>query len=516
MWLVFAAVAVAGTPPVVRVEWRKERAIVQIEAPPDEKVAPDAPARLSLGWGDRQFALSSDGEVLGRGVAIADLRGTAVEGTLDVGLCDLSGSVCRPTSWRVSGEIPDGRRGAVTLRVAVPEPHAPAFGPDATDSPATAAFARAQANGRAVMLDFSAVWCPPCNLLAAEVLEGEPAPELDGYEIAVLDVDHPSSFALKDRYAVTGYPTVVVVDADGTERSRTLGYTDRDTFLGWLAGAAGSSDSADLARPVDELDPVRAAELAWAQVQAGEEERAEALLARAEAGADTVEYHLARYLLREEPVELEWLLAHAPDRAPAYVATAVGSEDIAPALARTVVEHAMRAAEGTALAEVLSVAAELEDDAGARALHAAAASVVRSAMTGDPLRDKGYVSWLSHLLEASGDSDGAVALLEGAVRTWPDEPTFDLSLAPLLLRLERLDAALVSAERAVALAWGDNRLRAVTTEAEILVALGRTAEARTLAEAELAAQPAPETGLDVRTHRYRTKLEAVGKPAGTP
>lgn len=517
MWLTFATAALAVTPvdgtrPVVRIEWRKERATVRVEPPPNQKVTPDAPARLTLAGADHRFDLASDGLLLAEGIAIPDLRGVTVDGTLDVGLCDLSGTVCRITSWQVSGTVPEGKRGAVSLHLQLPEKGGAAFGPDATDDPATAAFARATASGKAVMLDFSAVWCPPCNLLAAEVLHGERPPELEGYEVAVLDVDHPSSFALKDRYAVGGYPTVVVVDADGNERSRTVGYTDRASFLGWLAGAAGSTDGADLARPVAELDPVRAAALAWAQLQAGEEARAEALLERAEDGADTLAFHLARFGLHRAAVDLEWILAHAPEEAPTCLSTALEAEHLSPELVRRTVDLALRYAEGTGLADVLSAAASLEDAVRARTLNAAAVSVVRSAMKGEPLHDKGYVTWLAHLLEESGDPEAAVALLVSSVATWPEEPTFDLALAPLLKRIGRLDEALASAERAVALSWGDNRLRAVTTEAEILVALGRAAEAATLAQTELAAQPAPETGLDVRTHRYRTKLEAVVAP----
>ena len=119
------------------------------------------------------------------------------------------------------------------------------------------------------------------------------------------------------------------------------------------------------------------------------------------------------------------------------------------------------------------------------------------------------ISWLASELEASGDTDAAIALLVDSVARWPDEPTFDLDLAPLLSRLGRHEEALVSADRAISLAWADNRLRAVAAKADILVALGRSDEAKAIAEAELAAQPAPESEIAVRTHRYRQRLQAV-------
>ncbi len=77
----------------------------------------------------------------------------------------------------------------------------------------------------------------------------------------------------------------------------------------------------------------------------------------------------------------------------------------------------------------------------------------------------------------------------------------------MLLELQRPDEALVAADRAVERSWGDNRLRAVATKADVLVALGRGDEARELAQAELAAQPAPPEGQNPRTVKYRERLK---------
>src|SRR6478752_7061596 len=111
MWLTFAAAAWAGEPPVVEITWKKDRATLRIEAPKDQKIAPDAPARLALRWADRELDLASDGAGLSRGLPMGDLRGVALDGALDVGLCDLQGTTCRPTRWSVHGEVPDGKRG---------------------------------------------------------------------------------------------------------------------------------------------------------------------------------------------------------------------------------------------------------------------------------------------------------------------------------------------------------------------------------------------------------------------
>ena len=79
------------------------------------------------------------------------------------------------------------------------------------------------------------MWCPPCNLLAAEVLhDPEDAEALAPFVVAVVDVDAPWSWALKDRYAVGAYPTLIVTDVDGVVIDRLEGYPGEEAFEAWL------------------------------------------------------------------------------------------------------------------------------------------------------------------------------------------------------------------------------------------------------------------------------------------
>lgn len=515
MWW-WSVLALAGSPPTVGVEWKKASSVLTIEAPSGSELAEDALAELSLAVGGQLLRVELPQAAVASGVSLGEVRGADLSGDLQLVLCDKASGACQPTAWRLQGAVEQAKRGSVALSVtqppaAEPEAHPPvAFGPHATAAEAEAALARAAADDGFVLLDFSAVWCPPCMVLAAEVLHADPIPEaLAGYQVAVLDVDHDSSFAYKDRYDVGSYPTVVVVDAQGNERSRMVGYPGREAFLAWLATATEDTTAAELAGDPAAVEPDRAAQLAWSLAQAHEFEAAKPWLERAEAGgSQAIELRLAQLQLQPTAERLSWMIDNAADRVYEWAFAALELADAHRPLAQQAAALAVARLEGQELADALYLAGKLEDDeAKARLLFAAAASTVASDLGEDPARDKAYLDWLAQLRALAGDLDAAIALLEAASADYPEEPTFDLSLARLLLEAERHDEALAAADRAVARAWGDNLLRAAASKARILGAMDRKDEAAAVASEALAAVEASDE-LDVRTHKYRERLSA--------
>lgn len=83
--------------------------------------------------------------------------------------------------------------------------------------PLDVALSRARASGRPVLVDFSAIWCPSCRRLH-ETVFSDPAVQAAinaGYELSLVDYESPEAPAFMTRYAVTGFPTLLVLDADG-------------------------------------------------------------------------------------------------------------------------------------------------------------------------------------------------------------------------------------------------------------------------------------------------------------
>jgi thioredoxin-like negative regulator of GroEL len=473
----------------------------------------EAPASFAVRWDGGASSYQGLGDALELGLPIPMIRGAELSGELDVGLCDDAKTACRFASYAVEGYVGAARKGEVRLalrRGGADDAHADAVGGIGKDAAVAAAeaFERASASGELVMLDFGAVWCPPCNVLAAEVLSDPQA--VDGFVVATLDVDDRSSFELKHRYEVGGYPTVVVTDPEGRELSRYVGYDGRDEFVGWL----DSLRSGDGALPDDPatVDAARAAEVAWALAGGG---RGASVVQPWLDAADpeALPARLARVAVAPTPADVRWLAEH--DIAFGdwfWSARALFGDDAELAeVARAALERALPTTEGAPAADLLYALATLSDDDPV--LYGAAAAVQRSLLTGDPVHDKGHLSGLADLLALAGDADAAEALLRRSARLWPDEPTFYLSLAYLYLDEGRHEDALAATSQGMPVSWDDNRLRMAALQAKALVGLERVDEATELVDAVLAEVPAPQDGLGVRSFRYRDALRAVVEPA---
>ena len=102
------------------------------------------------------------------------------------------------------------------------------------------AFAAAASASKLVLVDFETVWCMPCRTMDewiwsdAEVADAIRA----GYVGVKLDGDIEE--AVVQRYSVVGYPTMLILDAQGNEVRRVVGYQTSAQMLA-LLGLPGSA-----------------------------------------------------------------------------------------------------------------------------------------------------------------------------------------------------------------------------------------------------------------------------------
>jgi thiol:disulfide interchange protein len=102
------------------------------------------------------------------------------------------------------------------------------------------ALNQAKANNLIVLAAFTGYkWCPHCQALESEVFATcSFGFWLIGKGLVLLDIDvnppaPPDQQALLNKYKVTGFPTVIGLNADGSERGRVVGYSSGSGVTSW-------------------------------------------------------------------------------------------------------------------------------------------------------------------------------------------------------------------------------------------------------------------------------------------
>ncbi len=115
-----------------------------------------------------------------------------------------------------------------------------AFTLSAADAEWLTDFAKAQAKAKAekkfVFLDFTGSdWCPPCKSLHNTVLTSAEFTQFAKDNLVLVEVDFPrakkqsaelkaANAKLSEKFNIEGYPTVIVLDANGKEVFKEVGF----------------------------------------------------------------------------------------------------------------------------------------------------------------------------------------------------------------------------------------------------------------------------------------------------
>lgn len=110
------------------------------------------------------------------------------------------------------------------------------------------AVSLAKAKNLPILVEFTGSdWCPPCKAIAREVFESQKFADFAEDKVVLVKLDFPKKTPVPDsvkaynasqaqKFKLESFPTMVLLNSDGTEVSRTKGYGGAQRFYDWLEG----------------------------------------------------------------------------------------------------------------------------------------------------------------------------------------------------------------------------------------------------------------------------------------
>jgi thioredoxin 1 len=101
----------------------------------------------------------------------------------------------------------------------------------------------AQAQKKLIFIDIYAIWCGPCVMLKLRTFSNKDAGQFFNENFINLSLDGEKGEGLKlfQAYQLTAFPTLIILDSDGTPLLGTAGYMDAKTLIEF--GQAGIEKS---------------------------------------------------------------------------------------------------------------------------------------------------------------------------------------------------------------------------------------------------------------------------------
>ena len=104
-----------------------------------------------------------------------------------------------------------------------------------------AAMAKAKKEKKPVFVDAYTSWCPPCKALDRNVFSQDEVGDVLNKDFIAVKVDLEKGYGVDfaDKFAIEAFPTLIVLDASGSEKSRWIGFRQAPQLLEELSPFQG-------------------------------------------------------------------------------------------------------------------------------------------------------------------------------------------------------------------------------------------------------------------------------------
>lgn len=105
------------------------------------------------------------------------------------------------------------------------------------------AISLAEQESKLVFADMSAIWCPSCRKLDREVFSNQEVQQAlnERFVFARIEYESKTGEAFRERYNVSSFPTLLVLDSQGNLLTQIDAVFDPDQFLKALARVTPTS-----------------------------------------------------------------------------------------------------------------------------------------------------------------------------------------------------------------------------------------------------------------------------------
>jgi len=425
------------------------------------------------------------------------------------------------------------------------------------DNDSQKALELAKQSGKPMMIDFYGVWCPPCNQLEENVFNSSEFKKIESqFVLLKLDADQSTSWNLKSKYKVRGYPTVIFASSDGSEVMRIVGAREKTVFISEMKKALNLKDQSfdKLKSKADNENNLSAAySVGLTYLERGEYNEAQSYLLKASqkwaprdskrnklltaqigvcnASANDksatesqkkscitiIETALAWFLRVVESLERHDQLASLAESVGDKEKKALTHQNALKLSAWFISNYKAMKNEEWTLADLHSYRASQFDgldnkEEVEKEYHLAYeefSKLIKKSGQNEST-ERGYNLDRLYCLWKSGQPEQAHKLYEKLQTIYSTDFSFFFQHARLLEDDKRYDEALVKALKALELSYGDNKLRVVAVVASIYEKKKNKSKALEILNDAISRTQLP-TDKTIRTHRYYDKLVILKK-----